>query len=151
MHRDVISCCCFRLFDKLGKVPSLDCTDPWSREGTFQGPEDKGQHSKVWPHLPLFLHWQSQAEEQGPHLQIPCQQMQHCLEVNCLQMHLIVLLQQHSMTIRPVSELPSACCCASKHMCGHGSWSSDFCSSSICNLEARPEQQHRHTLKQRCG
>ena len=47
----------------------------------LQGTEDQGQHAQVRHHLPLLLHRAGQAEEQGPHLALPGQQVLHRLKV----------------------------------------------------------------------
>ena len=81
VHREDCCACNCRFLGKSGKVPSINSADPRSRESSFQSAENQGQHPQIWAHLPFILHWQSQAEEQGPHFQISGKQMQHSIKV----------------------------------------------------------------------
>mmetsp|Transcript_72401 Transcript_72401/g.234246 ORF Transcript_72401/g.234246 Transcript_72401/m.234246 type:complete len:297 (+) Transcript_72401:669-1559(+) len=57
------------------QVPGLHGADPGRGEGALPRPQDQGQHAQVRPHLPLVLHRPGAAEEQGPHLPVPRQQV----------------------------------------------------------------------------
>lgn len=64
-----------------GAVESaLSWPAPAVRCAGIQGAEDQGQHAQVWTHLPLLLHRARQAEEQGPHLALPGQQVLHRIQ-----------------------------------------------------------------------
>ena len=68
-----------RFVDQFGQVPCIDCPDPGSRKGPVPSSQDERQHAKVRSDLPLYIHRPGRTQAQGKNIEIPCQQVLHCL------------------------------------------------------------------------
>ena len=55
------------------------CDSTFDHCVSLQGIEDTWQHSKVWVDIPFQFYWKGWFKKQGQNLEVPCQQVFHCV------------------------------------------------------------------------